>query len=117
MDKPWKGKLFKPLDGRASYEVFEAEVDFLTPIQRIVESFGFEAGPPLVGLDQVFMRFSNDSFSRKVTLMTGWDNWSGCFVRAEDEEGDPFVVEIGKRVDVLLEELGLSAEPDSGAAL
>jgi hypothetical protein len=101
MKKPWTGRRHKTAGGRESYEVFEARIDFLIQIDRIVERLGFTPGKPLVGLDQVFGRYSKG----EVSLTTGWDNWSGCFVFADQPAGDRYVIEAAKQVETLLEEV------------
>ena len=107
MAKPWKGRYTKDASGRAGYEVFEAEVDFLTEFSKVLEGLGFaEQRPPIVGLDQVFLDFTNGD----VRLTIGWDNWSGCFVFAWEAEGDPLVIEAGRQIDLLV--AGINAERD-----
>jgi hypothetical protein len=102
MKKSWTGSRYKTASGRESYEVSEAGIDFLTQIDRIVERLGFTMqGMPLVGLDQVFARYSKG----EVSLTTGWDNWSGCLVFADQPAGGRYVIEVGEQVDTLLEEV------------
>jgi hypothetical protein len=100
-EKPWKSCLDRTgPSGRRNYEIFQAEIEFLTWIDQIVENCGFEPqGPPLVGLSQVYVRFAKG----RIRLVTGWDNWTGCFVYAQTRSGDPWVEEIGRRVDALIE--------------
>lgn len=99
MKRPWTGRLHRNASGRASYEVFEAEADFLTELSNALGRLGFAPQrPPIVGLDQVFEHYSNGD----VRLTAGWDNWSGCFVFAWEPEGDRFVEEVGRQIDLLL---------------
>ena len=99
--RSWKSHYGKNASGRASYEV-EAEVDFLSEFSKVLEGLGFaKYRPPIVGLDQVFLDFKNGD----VRLTIGWDNWSGCFVFAWEPEGDPFVIEAGRQIDLLVEEI------------
>jgi hypothetical protein len=101
MERPWKGQRFKNASGRENYEVFAAEVDFLSELTKVLARLGFTPRrPPLVGLDQVF----EDYFKGEVRLTIGWDNWSGCFVFAWEPKGDPFVIEAGRQIDDLLRE-------------
>ena len=102
MAKPWKGHCTQNGSGRASYEVFEAEVNFLSEFSKVLEGLGFATyRQPIVGLDEVFLDYTNGD----VRLTIGWDNWSGCFVFAWEPEGDPFVIEAGRQIALVVEEI------------
>ena len=100
--RPSKSHYGKNASGRACYAVFDAEVDFLTDLSKVLEGLGFaEYRPPIVGFDEVYLDFKNGD----VRLTIGWDHWSSCFVFAWEPEGDPFVIEAGRQIDLLVEEI------------
>lgn len=101
-DKPLTGCFHKTAQGRESYEIFDADSDFLFQVVAVLESrFNFQAmNKPLDGMDVIYWDFARDEI--KVTV--GWDIWSGCFVFATTEAGDEIVKEIGQYLDGVLHE-------------
>lgn len=97
-----KGCFHQTAQGRTSYEIYEAESDFLLQIAAILKArFGFQAtSSPLEGLDVIYWDFVRG----EIPITVGWDNWSGCFVFAETEEGDEIVREIGQYLEETLNE-------------
>ena len=109
MRKPLTGQLYRDASGRNSYEIFDAEAQFIFSLADMLQDrFGFsDFTLPAFGLDQVYMECSKDN--RRIIL--GWDNWSGCFVTTNEPENDAFVAEIGAYLDRALQELS-SSEKD-----
>ena len=101
--KNLKGIIQQTAQGRASYEIYEANSDFLAKLAQVLEShFGFQAiRNPLDGVDVIYWDFARDDI--QVTL--GWDIWSGCFVFATSEAGDEIIHQIGQYLEQVLHEL------------
>ena len=101
--KKLTGKFFKAANGHDSYDIDAAEPELLFPVAtKIQEKFGFEpAQLPLFGLDVTYLDLVRDN----VTIIMGWDIWSGLFVFAQDDEGDSIIREIGSYLEEISEEL------------
>ena len=91
------GRLFKTASGFYSYEISEAEQDYIYVLADIlVEQFGGSmVTPPIVGLDSIFWTFSNE----KAKLTVGWDIWSGAFIMSHCSIGDEFITRVMKHYD------------------
>ncbi len=78
--------------GRPSFDVWDGSNELLVEVVNVAAAtLGFElVMPPLPGLDMVIGRLSKHG----CTIHIGRDIWSGMFVYADDESGDPFVREI-----------------------
>lgn len=99
-----KGNFYKTAHGRVSYELFEAEPDYLKTVHRVLtKQFGFRRKNLLgvgilIGLDEVLCSYAHNNLQLEV----GWDSWSGCYLFATEEAGDEVVREIGAYLDELL---------------
>ena len=102
-NKTLTGCFHKTAQDRTSYEIFEADSDFMFQIVEVLESrFGFHAITiPMDGFDVIYWDFARDA----IRVTVGWDVWSGCFVFATTEAGDEIVKEIGQYLDGRLDEL------------
>ncbi len=98
-----KGRLSKTAAGFNTYDVYEAEADLVFPVVSAIQNeFCYEV-PKLPGFSltgPVVELVRGD-----VKLVVSWDNWSGLFVMALDEKGDPEVRKIEKFLDGKLDEL------------
>jgi hypothetical protein len=71
-------------------------------VYDVVPILGFEIVlPPMPGLDSVVGRLSKQG----CTIHVGRDIWSGLFVFADSEQGDPFVREIAAWFEANLPDL------------
>lgn len=95
-----KGQRYKNASGRETYGIYDAEPNFLENLAAILKSrFGFrQQGKTVAAVDVVYMDFTNGT----ITLVLGWDNWSGCFVFALEPEGDEYVIGVGDYMETLL---------------
>jgi len=87
------GLLHKTAEGHDSYEIYEADQDFIFRFAEILTTrFGFEltGDRPAVGLDEIYL----DAKKGSIRLTIGWDNWSGAFVFAHCSEGDGYIEKI-----------------------
>lgn len=86
------GQFNRTASGRNSYEIYEASDELIYKIVDILqEQFGFTSRLPVWGLDEIYI-----NCNRSDTIITvGWDQWTGCFVMATSEHGDPVVDQIG----------------------
>lgn len=98
-----KGHVFKNASKRNSYEVLELQATAIWTIATwIQDEFGFQPKTlPIFGLDEVFL----DLWKDQMQITVGWDNWSGIFVMAHTEQGDPAIEEIGRYIESRLTEL------------
>ena len=106
-----KGSISKTHAGFLTYDVYEAEADLVFPVVSAIEKqFGYEVqrlpGFSLTGPVVELVRGD-------VKIVVSWDNWSGLFVMAVDEKGDPEVRKIGDFLDGKLDELSRSVIPDA----
>ncbi len=107
-----KGSISKTHAGFLTYDVDEAEADLVFPVVSAIEKqFGYEV-PRLPGFSltgPVIEMTRGD-----VKIVVSWDNWSGLFVMAVDEKGDPEVRKIGEFLDGKLDELTRSINANAG---
>jgi hypothetical protein len=89
-----EGKLHKTASGFYSYDIVEADNDFIYKLANVLtKQFGFDmVNTPMTGLDGVYW----DAIKKNVKLTVGWDNWSGAFVMAHCSEGDEYVAKISE---------------------
>ncbi|MEW6126597.1 MAG: hypothetical protein AB1757_06115 [Acidobacteriota bacterium] len=89
-------------NGHLSYEIYRATPDFLLYAAEILrDHFGFsEATKPIIGLDQIISECTKE----EVTLMLGWDIWSGFYILADSDAGDEWVKTIGKFFDSTIQQ-------------
>nr|MDO8088895.1 hypothetical protein [Candidatus Sigynarchaeum springense] len=103
-----KGSISKTAAGFLTYDVEEAEADLVFPVVSAIEKeFGYDV-PRLPGFSltgPVVEMARGD-----VKIVVSWDNWSGLFVMALDEKGDPEVRKIAAFLDGKLDELSGSAK-------
>lgn len=97
------GRQYKTASGRASYVISNAGAEYVfTLVEVLQHCFGFhKVSLPRVGLSEVSLqcRRETEGGADGVTLMVGWDNWSGCYVMSLRPEDDPLVEEIGRYLD------------------
>ena len=86
------GKLAKTANGFYSYEIFEAEENYMfTLADMLTKHFDFQiTNAPFVGLDGVYL----DVIESGVKLTVGWDIWSGAFVSAHCSTGNEYIKKI-----------------------
>ncbi|MBS1812523.1 MAG: hypothetical protein JST84_30430 [Acidobacteria bacterium] len=102
-EKELKGIIQKTAQGCDSYEIFDADAEFLTRLVKVLTShFGMiSASEPILGNDVVYWDFERDG----TKLTAGWDIWSGCFVFGYNTAGNELVREIAQYLDQVLHEL------------
>lgn len=102
--KKLTGKLFKNTSGRASYEIYDAESDYVPRLAAMLQvHFDYaQQGATFHGLDEVYQILVKGSGSAEILIEVGWDNWSGCFVQAKSPKGDAEVVAIAAFIDEVL---------------
>lgn len=105
MSSKFVGQFFKLHSGRESYEIYYAESPLIFPIATMLEEkFDLSTdGLPLFGLDGNYLSLKREEGSLSIIL--GWDNWSGVFIMAENEHSDDIVREIGKHLNSILPKL------------
>lgn len=100
------GQFHRTASGRTSYEIYEAEGEFVFHVVQILKDrFGFSTRLPIFWLDEVYVDCKKESL--KATVTVGWDEWSGCFVMANNQAGDEVVREIGGYLDSLLTSMAM----------
>jgi hypothetical protein len=96
------GQFHITASGRTSYEIYEAEGEFVFHLVQILKDrFGYSPRLPVLSwlsLDEIYITCQKD----RLRLTVGWDEWSGCFVMASNRHADAAVVEIGGYLDNLL---------------
>ena len=99
----FSGKFFKTMKGRDSFEIYAADATLVFPLASMLQKeFSLEAvSLPLFGLDGIYLDLSKES----VLITIGWDNWSGLFIMANEEDGDALIQEIGKFLENKMDEL------------
>ncbi len=97
------GKFHKTAKGHLTYDIEELEAYQVFPIAiALQDMFGFKTGKlPGLDPDALYIELIRDS----VKILVGWDIWSGLFVMAMEESGDPVIQEIGQYLDEALEEI------------
>lgn len=95
------GQFLKTASGRKSYEIYEANDDFVFRVLDIVqEQFGFTSRLPVWGLDEIYI----DCKRTDANITIGWDNWSGVFIMANTPPSDSVVEEIGDYLNSIFDE-------------
>ena len=99
--KKLSGKFHKTAKGHLSYDIEGLEAYKVFPIATALQDkFGFRTGKlPGLDPDELYIELIRDS----VIILVGWDIWSGLFVMAMDESGDPVIQEIGQYLEEALE--------------
>ncbi|MEX2681158.1 MAG: hypothetical protein Q6373_006130 [Candidatus Sigynarchaeota archaeon] len=98
-----KGIISKTMAGHLTYDIEEAEADLVFPVVSAIEKeFGYEVLKfPGFSLTGPVVEMARGD----VKIVVSWDNWSGLFVMAVDEKGDPDVRKIGEFLDKKIDEL------------
>ena len=93
------GKLNKLSNGRSSYDVSEADENYIFIFANILRNqYGFDlAQNPVPGLDGVYWEAAKDG----IRLTIGWDIWSGAFVFAHCSVGDEYIEKIAYYFDIV----------------
>jgi len=101
--KKVSGKFHKTAKGHLSYDIEGLEAYEVFPIATALQDkFGFRTGKlPGLDPDALYIELIRDS----VVILVGWDIWSGLFVMAMEESGDPVIQEIGQYLDEALDEI------------
>ncbi len=97
------GRQYKTASGRASYVISNAGAEYVfTLVEVLQHCFGFHnVGLPRTGPSEVNLHCQREAENGTagVTLLVGWDSWSGCYVMSLRPEDDPLVEEIGRYLD------------------
>jgi hypothetical protein len=95
------GKVHKTAKGHLTYDIEELEAYDVFPIATALqEKFGFRIGKfPGLDPDELYIEL----FRNSIKILIGWDIWSGLFIMAMDESGDPVIREIGQYLDEVLD--------------
>jgi len=76
-------------NGLYSYEIFEADQNYIFTLADILEkqhSFRMISAP-MVGLDGIYWEMSRGN----IKLTVGWDIWSGAFIMANCLNGNKYI--------------------------
>ncbi|MBN2154225.1 MAG: hypothetical protein JW839_22410 [Candidatus Lokiarchaeota archaeon] len=98
-----RGIIHKTHAGFLTYDVEEAEADLVFPVVSVIQKqFGFDVLKlPVFSLTGPVVEMTRGD----VKIVVSWDNWSGLFVMAIDERGDPEVAKIGAHLDSVINDL------------
>jgi hypothetical protein len=97
-----QGKISSAANGHLSYDIGHAKATFLYEIMReMADKYKFNQSSKLsVGFDEVI----TDMSLGNVKILLGWDNWSGCYIMADDEEGDKWIPILSEHFNHIIEE-------------